>query len=488
MLFDFNEAWPRVAEASYDVCVCGTGPAGITIARKLAANGKRVILLEAGGISYSDQSQEHFKGKSLGKNTFWWLETRVRYFGGCSNHWSGICAIIDRFNDEVTDEGRLPGWPIARAEVVRHVEEGKQILDIPGADFSRAKVAGFDSPWFDKYVRFFSPPTRFAQKYGDELRHSELIDTFYNANLVDLKLSDDQARIKHVLVRNYNDKTVTVTARQYVLALGAIENVRALLNANSQMSAGIGNANGMVGRCFMESLAVQLGRFVVTDETFFKDGSVNIVPTKEMVEQKHINNCVVHYTPNDKVKSYTGRTRLIKNFLRDTACLSPALTNLARHVHEFNCPGDGIVFSLIEQEANPNSRITLSDDVDSFGLRRVQMNWQFSERDYKTMRVAAIESAKEMARLNRARAQLFPYILDPSLEITDIGVNGHHMGVTRMSADPRYGVVDGNCKVHGIDNLYVGGSSIFPRCGGRNPTMTIVLLSLRLGEYLSSVA
>ena len=70
MLFDFNEAWPRVAEAQYDVCVCGTGPAGITIARKLAAHGKKVLLLEAGGLSYSDESQDHYRGKNVGR-TYW---------------------------------------------------------------------------------------------------------------------------------------------------------------------------------------------------------------------------------------------------------------------------------------------------------------------------------------------------------------------------------------------------------------------------------
>ena len=157
---------------------------------------------------------------------------------------------------------------------------------------------------------------------------------------------------------------------------------------------------------------------------------------------------------------------------------------LARKIIDFNCPGDGVIGSVIEQEPNPNSRVSLTDDVDSFGLRRIQMNWQLSDGDLKTIRVLSIESAKEMARLNRARVQLAPFILDANLEIPVSGY-GHHMGTTRMSADPRYGVVDENCRVHGIQNLYLAGSSVFSRCGGRNPTLTIVLLSLRLGEFLS---
>jgi choline dehydrogenase-like flavoprotein len=486
MLFDFNEAWSRPSQALYDVCVCGTGPAGITIARKLAGHGKRVLLLEAGGLSFSEESQDHYKGKSLGKNTFWWLETgRLRYFGGASNHWGGICAVIDTFNDEVTAEGRLPGWPISRKDAYHHLDEAKNILDIPGADYTPVKIPGFESPLFGRYVNFHSAPTRFAKKYGDEIRNSPQIDAFYNANVVDIRLGDSLTRVKNLLVRTYDGKKVEVSAGRFVLALGAIENARTLLNANSQIPSGIGNQSDMLGRCFMESLGVHLGRFLVTDTTFFQSGGVDMVATQELVRTKNINNCVVHYASNYQVRSYTGRLRFVKNFLRDTACLSPTATSLARHIQDFNCPGDGVIHSLIEQEANRNSRVTLGDDLDTFGLRRIQINWQFSERDYRTMRVAAIESAKEMARLNRARAQLAPYILDPNLEIEGIGINGHHMGVTRMSADPRYGVVDGNCKVHGIDNLYVAGSSIFPRCGGRNPTMTIVALALRLGEHLS---
>ena len=89
-----------------------------------------------------------------------------------------------------------------------------------------------------------------------------------------------------------------------------------------------------------------------------------------------------------------------------------------------------------------------------------------------------------MARLNIARVQLAPFILDTNLEIPASGF-GHHMGTTRMSTDPRYGVVDENCRVHGLQNLYIGGSSVFSKCGGHNPTLTIVLISLRLGEFLS---
>src|SRR2546430_17119440 len=112
MLFNFNEAWPRVAEARYDVCVCGTGPAGITIARKLATSGKKVLLLEAGGLSYTQESQDHYRGKNVGRR--YWLDTsRLRYLGGSSNHWGGLCALQDPITFEPHHGPGLPGWPIS---------------------------------------------------------------------------------------------------------------------------------------------------------------------------------------------------------------------------------------------------------------------------------------------------------------------------------------------------------------------------------------
>ena len=103
--------------------------------------------------------------------------------------------------------------------------------------------------------------------------------------------------------------------------------------------------------------------------------------------------------------AYGGRLGVLKEFLHDTGCFSPAL---ARKIVDFDCPGDGVIHSEIEQEPNPDSRVSLVDDVNSFGLRRVQMNWQLSNGDLKTIRTLSIKSAKEMARLNRARVQLAP--------------------------------------------------------------------------------
>src|ERR1039458_5677958 len=108
MLLDFNEAWPRVANVLYDVCICGTGPAGVTTARKLAACGKTVLLLEGGSLSYTDESQDIYKGRSVGRQ-YWGVQSdRLRYFGGTSNAWSGRCGLMQPIDFEARDYFGLP--------------------------------------------------------------------------------------------------------------------------------------------------------------------------------------------------------------------------------------------------------------------------------------------------------------------------------------------------------------------------------------------
>jgi choline dehydrogenase-like flavoprotein len=207
-----------------------------------------------------------------------------------------------------------------------------------------------------------------------------------------------------------------------------------------------------------------------------------ISPKERLLRKYDVGNGVVSFEPNANPQN-AGRLHLLRRFLRETGCSTPKVTEIARKIVEFSCPGDGLINSLIEQAPNPDSRIDLVDETDSLGLRRVRINWQLLDRDHKTIRTLAVESAKEMARLDRARVKLAQFILDENQEI-EVIAHCHHMGTTRMSKYPRHGVVDENCKVHGIGNLFLAGSSVFPTGGGTNPTPTIVMLALRLAEFV----
>lgn len=486
MFFDFTEAWSRLSEPSahYDVCVCGTGPAGITTARKLAEKGKRVLLLEGGGLEFDERSEDAYYGRSVGQQ-YWFLDVggRLRYFGGTSNHWAGRCGIFDEIDFQARDDSGLPGWPISRSELIRRLDEAKDIVDIAGKDLSPAQIPGFISELFYGSGFANSPPTRFAEKYGPEIKRSENIDLFYNANLTDVRLTADLAGVESLIVKTYGGSSVSITAREYVLALGAVETAKILLNSSSQVPSGVGNASDMVGRCFMEHFDVPIGRFVVTDPTFWRPNQdIALAASPLLMRSQGINNGILAFNPSAAPTSY-GRLRILRQFLRETGCTIPGL---ARRLVDFNCPGDGLITSLIEQSPNLDSRISLIDDKDAMGLRRVQLNWQLSSQDKKTIRVIALQAAQEMARQNLARVQLANFITQPDINIQANG-HCHHMGTVRMSSSPRHGVVDENCRVHGVRNLYLIGSSVFPTSGGTNPTLTVVLLALRLGEFLGAI-
>ena len=487
MLLDLQASVSVLAERKYDVCICGTGPAGITVARELAANGKSVALIEAGGLEYTAQSQAHYTGTESGISTSLTALTacRLRYFGGTSNHWTGLCGVLEESDFWPKRYHELPGWPIARSEVLMHLAAASTILDVNSAEFASQPFVESKPSSFKRPGMTLSPPTRFGLKYRKEISESGQIDLFLNANLVDLQLTEvvgDTPRIGHLVVSNYRKEKTKVLAQRYVLALGAIENARILLNANKQLEQGIGNHSDFVGRCFMEHLNVQVGRFVTGKPELFRPPNRVLFPTEKTVRRLNIGNGILAFSMGE-VPQEGGRLGPVRGVLRHAACEFETVREFARKFKDFNCAGDGVIYSLIEQAPNRDSRITLSQATDEFGLLQVNLHWALSDADRRTVRSLGFELAKDLLELDVARVKLSDFITDPHKEIAALN-HAHHMGTTRMAKDPQHGVVDTNCKVHGVRNLYIAGSSVFPTGGGINPTLTIVMLSLRLAGHI----
>jgi len=184
-----------------------------------------------------------------------------------------------------------------------------------------------------------------------------------------------------------------------------------------------------------------------------------------------------------KVKSY-GRTQAIKNFFKNLSC-QMEIEDKVQFISNFKCPGMGSIGTLIEQSPNLESRVSLSQLTDKFGSKRAKFNWNINDYDKKTIRQTGLAMAAEFSRVGLGTVRLTDFMLNESLDI-QFGHHNHHMGTTRMSNDPKYGVVDGNSKVHTLDNLYIAGSSVFATSGACNPTMPIIQLTLRLADHLQS--
>jgi len=469
---------------SYDVCICGAGVAGITIAIELAKSGKKVALFEGGGEEYTEASQALYQGEITGLEYGGLNVCRLRYLGGTSNHWSGRNMLLQSIDFEDRDFFPLPGWPIKKVELDKYKKSAFDILELNENSLDAPEIKQLSSSSMKSIGHGSTPPVRFATKYKHEFLKSKKIDLYINANLTDIKLNDSSNHVRQLNIKNFNNNSYEFSGDTVILAMGAVENARLLLNSNSQLPNGIGNHSNFVGRCFMEHFQLILGSYTINpDNPVWKNEfNLEFFPTSKFVMDKKIGTSVIHFGKASS-ESY-GKLKAIKKALRNGVCSFENLGDIYRRMFDDNCPGDGIITTICEQSPNIDSRITLSNEKDSLGLRRVSLNWKTDELDERTIRTLAKETAKEFARLDFGRVKLEDYILSNKIGIDFNHGHCHQMGTTRMSKLPENGVVDKNCKVFGIDNLFIAGSSIFSTSGGVNPTLSIVQLSLRLAEHI----
>lgn len=506
MIVDAATAERAAFARPFDVCIAGAGPAGITLARSLAARGYDVALMEAGELDYSDASQAYYQAELAGLPEYPCEESRIRAFGGTSGHWEGKCRAFE--DEDFAARPWMPssGWPISRADLSPYAAEASSILDLESVDDLPDLPMPQAEPRF-RHIRWrMSPPTRFGDKFRDEMAASPRITLGIRATLVDLRLSDTLASVSTGVFRAWGglEPPFEVTARAFVLCLGGLENPRALLTFSSQMTPGIGNQNDLVGRHFCDRPAVATGNLLLA--TSPGDETQYFAPTATLAASERLNRCAVTIEPR-LVRPTDGVRSLLAG---SASCLTPEIARLVadlRHrrphcvfggLDEFAIRYDpeghpmATVGISMEQQLNPDSRIRLCQSRDAFGLRRLLLDWNLSEGDYHTMRAATLAFGAHVAEQGIGRLHLRDWLVEPNATLPDIGSgNGmiagrQHMCATRMSADPKAGVVDPDCKVHGIANLYVGGSSVFATPGLPKPTFTIVQLALRLGDHISA--
>jgi choline dehydrogenase-like flavoprotein len=174
-----------------EFCIIGAGPAGITCARRLAAKGRKVLLLEAGGWEWSEQSQASYAGETIGDKYFDLDASRLRYFGGTSNHWTGWCRPLDAHEFAGKGFDNIGRWPIRRSDLDPYLPGAMEILEI---DLPEPDVP-LKGGMLRKIDVSFSPPVRFAAKYRDEILASDRILLCLDCNLTRMDVADGLAGI-----------------------------------------------------------------------------------------------------------------------------------------------------------------------------------------------------------------------------------------------------------------------------------------------------
>jgi choline dehydrogenase-like flavoprotein len=502
-----------------EICIIGGGAAGITLARELANSSFRVVLIESGGFEFDEETADLAQAVNTGREYSHLPSSRLRFFGGTTNHWGGHCAPMSPLNFETRSWIPNSGWPISREDLDPYYKRAHEIIGLGAYNYDAEAIASalgmglfpFDSSRVKTVVSRYNA-LRFGYHYKSELGEAKNLTTYLWGNVTNINRHTTNRNITDVNVRTLSGKEFRVRGRYFVLALGGIENPRILLLSKNVEVTGLGNTNDLVGRFFMEHIWYSSGRILSTrteellrfygEEHPFGDIAVRghialpdelsrelnipLFRAEILVRKPSIRNTDAAISAGylrRRLKGLEWPEDLGNHLINVFLGLDDIFDHYIRSTGKF--PPMYLIHNYVEQVPNQNSRITLLPEHDALGLHRPAVTWQLSELDKIGIKKAQEIIAKEVGRSGFGRMRLeMPEKEDILLEGADGGA--HHMGTTRMHVNPHRGVVDENCRIHGLNNIYIAGSSVFPTAGYVNPTLTIVALAIRLADHLKA--
>lgn len=528
MLID-GRTLPHGTTIETDICIVGGGPAGISVAHGYLDDPKvKVVLIESGGLEFDATIQELAETSQTGQPYFPIKETRIRAFGGSTMSWGGISAPFDALDFEDRPWVENSGWPISREDLDPFYARAKTVGKVlnPDAEAVGKGVFGDENGptpstrWAEVY---FSPPTRYGKAYEKQFKASKSVSTILYSTVLEIETNEEQSQVVGVRASALGGAPFRVVAKSYVLAGGGMENARMLLLSGNRERGGLANEHDIVGRFFQEHVGTK-DRYLLPEDAgrlashvqgaagtlnFSRLGLSDAVQRNEELLNYIVN---VSFGYEGQGSEQFQAVRRIVNASRKPWSDSPYLqdvgggpnrvrfqdvkTALKKPYVAFKS-AVGARFeparlrsflqieSNVEQVPSPLNRVSLTSDTDAFGLPRANLHWRLDDHEERTYR-------RGLELVVEALDQYAPGLKDGRMDYPDpwpdtVQGNWHHIGTTRMHTDPRHGTVDQDCKVHGIGNLWIAGSSVFPTGGATSPTLTIVALGLRLGDHLKTL-
>ncbi|MCF2514927.1 GMC oxidoreductase [Sphingomonas sp. G124] len=524
MLIDCARVAPEAVTA--DVAIVGSGAAGQAAARRLLARGCSVVLIESGGIDHDEAAADLNRGDIAGQPYHPLEHSRLRFFGGTTAIWGGRCAQLDAIDYQRREWVPHSGWPFGPAEIQSYLVEARALLGVRDVDNARVPrpplLQRLSNEELDVRWWSFDPAfDRFTIDRAGDLQSDPRCTLLVHATVREVMLAGDASSVERLEVRTAAGRSIDIRARHYLLAAGGIENPRILLASNSVTANGIGNAYDLVGRYFLEHPHARGGRVIGHADwnwlSAFAKRRINgievapaLTPSESLQKREGLLNSSIAVAVRQPesgshsmakraylhVKHRTAPNRRGRSLWRTTKRLVRNYTGLAGPLHPWLMKRlSNLDLALVvraEQAPNPDSRVKLNGDKDATGMPRVTLDWRLSAIDVDS--VAGLVSAlgRESRRLGLGTVEPASWLAasekrwasDELISAHPIG-GFHHMGTTRMAADPRRGVTDGWGRVHGIPNLHIAGSSLFPTGGWANPTLAILALALRTADRIA---
>jgi choline dehydrogenase-like flavoprotein len=474
LIFPGIEAY-RASGFQAKACVIGTGPAGMAVALQLAHSKISVVMLEAGSDEITAESQEFYRGEVDGDPYFDLDATRIRLLGGCSNHWAGWCRVMDAHDFEARSWIPNSGWPISRSDIEPYLGLVHTMFDL--ADFRSNRPVSDDIDWVQLIK---SPAVHVGEKYRADLEKSDRIALVMNTMATDL--AGDGTKVTSVNLWSQGVPAGALAVDHVVVCTGGLENSRLLLWSNEKSNGAVVPKAAALGKYWMEHPQFEPAVALLFDESAFEwdaQGESFFSPTPKAMERLGIMNFGARLIKTP----YHG----MKGLVADLACYAPDTSEWIASGFGAHLRCAAQIYLGWEQSPLENNSITLSQtEKDPAGIPRIVLHWKKGELERRTMEEGLRLFGETLAAKDLGRLRFEDWVINQEAYPENQEIAGHHhMGGTRMGADPLTSVVDADCKVHGIDNLWIGGSSVFTTSGQCNPTTTLTALALRLGDHLA---
>ncbi len=521
MIIDFNS--PQ-APTNYEakICIIGSGIIGLTIVSEfLNQAAADVLLIESGDFDINNELKSLDQVINTGEVDSGVEGSRARMFGGTSVLWGGQVLPFSELDFAHREWINHAGWPIGLKDLENYYQRAATLLSLDNADFSEniwrknSSIKNqLNDDFFDLTFSKWSPKPNLGVEFKKDVQKSKHVRLLTNASVMEIDLNDSSNAAKTVTLKSLSGNHAQVKAGIFILACGGIDNARILLNSNKTCVNGIGNNYGVVGRYYQDHIGLYGARLIPKNFKAFEDlfsnflqGKHKYLPKLVLSQAQQIKNQLLNVNASISIQVHDDSPiNNLKNFystLRSQGLnisTVKSLINAARTPvelvriinsyylkHRKHFPKDAGYFLIANCETEPNedSYIKLSKEQDAIGMPKAQVNWKISDLSKKTLLGFYQLVDAELDRLQIAEVKIRPELLEPSDQWKQRCYSlYHHIGATRMSTDQKMGVVDSDCRVYGIENLYIAGTSVFPTGGCANPTFTAMALSLRLTDHI----
>ena len=449
--------------ARYNAVIAGSGPAGAVLAKHLSRQGQTILVIESGGRDFDLTIQDAYAViNGIGHfGSDYWPSHWVRALGGTSAVWGGWVGALAGRN--------MASWPISRIEL-------DPWYDVAAAELDRdPSVNRWSAPALPGFLsRPFSVNgvKRYGAAGGVGIWDDEHVHVLLNTTVSKLHPRADRRGIAQMTLSSGPQDRVTfdlATSQNVILAAGGMGNAQILLASDDGTGAAVGNEADQVGRYLMEHPHMYNCATLVTRRDF-------ALPTPPDAFGKSLPALV----PDDVAHRDHGGLDVSFELFEIDADEDNAMHRFIADRLGGSIRAHGI-HARSEMVADPNNRVQRMLGEDPAGLPRLRATCIFNAGDYRSVAEYLTTLGQTVADNDIGRLRI-----QNDMIFANVTGGGHIMGTTRMGNMVSNSVADANCRVHGYENLFLAGSSLFPTGGYINPTMTIVALAARLADYLGN--